>query len=38
MDKEKVAEELGISLRNLYTRLTRLGFPTKKSQLERLIR
>jgi transcriptional regulator with PAS, ATPase and Fis domain len=33
LDKEKVAEELGISLRSLYTWLEKMGIPKKKSQL-----
>ncbi|HEX5037298.1 MAG TPA: sigma 54-interacting transcriptional regulator, partial [bacterium] len=33
LDKEKAAEELGISLRNLYTRMDRHGIPKKKTVL-----
>jgi transcriptional regulator with GAF, ATPase, and Fis domain len=37
MSKEKVAEELGISLRSLYTRLEKLGIPKKKTLLAKYL-
>jgi len=37
LDKEKVAEELGISLRSLYTWLEKWGVPKKKSLLARYL-
>ncbi|MCE9625758.1 MAG: sigma 54-interacting transcriptional regulator [Deltaproteobacteria bacterium] len=37
LDKEKVAHELGISLRSLYTWLEKMGVPKKKSLLARYL-
>ncbi|MDX1386857.1 MAG: helix-turn-helix domain-containing protein, partial [bacterium] len=37
MNKAKAAEELGISLRTLYTRMEKLGIPKKKSVLAKYL-
>jgi DNA-binding NtrC family response regulator len=37
LDKEKAAQELGISLRNLYTRMDRHGIPKKKTVLAQFV-
>jgi transcriptional regulator with GAF, ATPase, and Fis domain len=37
LDKKKVAEELGMALRTLYVRLEKLGLPTKKRLLSKVM-
>ncbi|HEX5037465.1 MAG TPA: sigma 54-interacting transcriptional regulator [bacterium] len=37
LDKKKIADELGMSLRTLYLRLEKMGLPRKKKQLEKYL-
>lgn len=38
LDKDKVAQEMGVSLRTLYNRMMKLGIPKKKQLLARYLR